>query len=187
MRNRHPWIVGGMFLILAGCGGIMKAQYPVYPYERDDEPAELVEVTSGEFTMKLPPGWEPAPYLGESEEIQAAFVKPGTSLEVKVYGMKQITGLRAVRIEDAQTIMRNSLPGSVPSRIAGPYAISDSVFAPIFEYYRVRVVEKGQEEHLGAYTGFNLARTVSYGVSMVGDQEEIEAAEPAFRAMLAAF
>lgn len=187
MRSRHSWLVGGLVLVLTGCG-VMKAHYPVYPYERDDEPTNLVEMTSGEFAMELPPGWEPAAYLGERADIQAAFVKPGTSLEIRVYSMKQITGVPAVKIKDARIIMRNSLPGSVPSRISGPYAISDSAFAPIFEYFLVRVVDKGREKNLGAYTGFNLARTVmSYGVSMVGDQREIEAAEPEFRAILASF
>lgn len=183
IRTCFPCII---MLLIAGCG-VLKAQYPVYPNERDDEPSDLVAVTAGEFSLQLPPDWEPAAYTGESADIQAAFVKPDSSLELRVYSMKQITGIPAVKIEDARLIMKDSLPGSVPTQISGPYAIEDSVMAPIFEEFLVTVVEEGREKQLGAYIGFNLARGTSYGVSMVGEQDEVAQSEPAFRAILGAF
>lgn len=174
---------------VAACA-VVEATKPVFSGSREDEP-NLVKTTYEDFSMQLPPGWEPATFGGESSDVKAVFVKPGTSLQLRVIKLKQVgTGLAAVGIEKAREMVRDALPGNKPYSWEGPYALKNSVFAPIFEGYSLTVLEQGREKDLYAYTGYNLAHGLlgeSYGIAMYGDTEDMEDAQPAFRAIIDAF
>ena len=180
-------IVLVMMVMLVGCG-VFNAPHPVYPDSGETEPKNLSDVTAGDFTMKFPPGWEAAPFQGESEDVRAIYIKTGTSLQVKVVAMKAITGVRAVPLKAARAIMSNQLPGTIPDTIAGPYALSNSIAAPYYEKLGFTIINKGRETQMGAYTGWNLARNyASHGVLMVGAREEIDKEEATFRAIIRTF
>lgn len=184
MISKRPLqlLVALFTVAVVGCGA-MGPRAPLYPGGPSAEPTDMRPIEQNGFEMALPAGWETQPVASNLEEVvKVAFRKSNTS----VHGQLQCHS-PFLTVQDAGITMEEAvLSVSGNARLTrGPYALSDSLMAPVVAGYEGTVTSKGREKDFSFWIAYNIGdMNCQYGVFMFGLRGDMSSIEPEFVAIV---
>lgn len=169
-------LVAGTGLLFCGCSafGPLAPEYPGLT-EKGPAPSDMTKV-EGSY-MALPPGWSTQP-TDESvaDAVKVSFVKDGTTIHGKLLCHTPLMSRK-----QSGVIMRDAAQESSGNArvVRGPYALGDSVMAPVIERLEGTVTAKGSEREMGFWIAYNIEDLgCHYGLFVAGTPEDIAQIEP---------
>lgn len=172
-------VLSGVVVWLAACAAFGPLA-PSFKGSTTDEPTGLTQVKGPGDSLKLPPGWAPAPFKNPDANATQVFLKSGTSVTLTVFNW----GI--ARRDQTAALAEERSPRNTHT-VRGPYCLGSNIGAPCFKVKEGTVTSKGRDVPVTLFIGFNIdLLSGQHGLVMQGDPKDMQNLEGEFRAILRA-